>query len=75
MKLTIALVAASVVLRFQTPAPGSYYVWTRQTPQLARIVASGHEYAPAHVSVTLPAGQSVELFNVLFVPDAEPKVP
>jgi hypothetical protein len=72
MKLTIALAAAHIILRFTTPQAGHYTVFTG-TGANARIVASNHEASAVHVAVRLPALKTNETFWVWFKPDHMPK--
>lgn len=70
MKMTISIAALSIILRFVTPGPGSFYVFTvHPWDGTAQIVASGHETNACHVSFRLPLGEGMELFSTAFVPD------
>lgn len=69
MKLSIALIAAHVVLRFTTPGPGSFYVYTPVSPGKVEIVYSGHFTNAVHVSTPLPRNLAHQMFWVWFQPD------
>lgn len=74
MKMTISVAALSIILRFTTPGPGAFYVFTvHPWDGTAQIVASGHETNVCHVAFRLPLGEGMELFSTAFVPD-EPLV-
>jgi len=71
VKLTIALLAASVVLKFTTPGPGTFYVlegFGLGGP--VRIVACGYESVPVHVSYKVPKDKALALYWTYFVEDA-----
>ena len=72
MKLTIALTAASVVLKFTTPGPGTYYVLTSIGDYKVKIEASNHVKKSSHVSVPLPKNADFKLYWIEFIPSGEP---
>ncbi len=67
MKLSISLIAASIILRFTTPAPGAWFVFVvNPTTGRADIVASGNETNACSVSFRVPRGKSVEIYRTAF---------
>jgi hypothetical protein len=67
MKLSIIIVAASVLIKFSTPGPGSYYLFsTADGGKTARIEASGYVELSSHVAATLPNCGGCKLFYVRF---------
>lgn len=55
MNLTISLLAASILLRWDVPGPGSYYLYsTADGGRTARIEACGYVDTPCHAAFTVP---------------------
>lgn len=67
MKLSIAIAAAAIILRFTTPAPGAWFVFTvNPTTGWAAIVAAGHETNACSVSFRVPRGRPAEIYQTAF---------
>ncbi len=76
MKLSISLAAAAVILRFTTPGPGSYYVYsTTARNDTARMEASNHTTNAVHVAVPLPNDGAHRIFWVWFIADSGKQQP
>lgn len=69
VKLSIALAAAAVVLRFTTPGPGSYAVYGTTDYHDASVIASNHVTNACHVSVRLKAADSHTIYWISFTPN------
>lgn len=68
MNLTLTLALAHAILRFSTPGPGRYVVFSEST--YTRIVcASNHETNAVHVTVPVKMTRTNETFWVWFKPD------
>lgn len=69
MKLTIIVLAASAWIRFTTPGPGTYYLYSTEDYRTARIEASGHFTNAVNVTAQVPVGDGYKNFFVRFDED------
>ena len=69
MKLTIAAAAIGVILRFTTPEPGTYYVYS-EIPGSDKVYmeAAGYNPCPVHVAVPMETSGTHKLFWIYFIP-------
>ena len=70
MLLTISLVAAALVLRFDVSEPGNYYLMSDNGHYRYTVEAANHVTVPCHVALTLSKDEAAnKLFWVKFEPD------
>lgn len=75
MTLQIAIATASLILRWQTPSPGSW--WLCSAPSVdavagLQVEAAGFEPTPCHVSFRLPNDGPQRFYWTIFVPYIPP---
>lgn len=69
MNLTIATIATSLIIRWSTPLPGTYHLYTLTDPSHAKIVASYPvHYGQCSAAYTVEPDQSHLMFFVQYVP-------
>jgi hypothetical protein len=66
MKLSISLAAAAIILRFTTPGPGCWYVYSTADHVRYQVEASGHVWIGSHVAVPVPPAAAHKTFIVRF---------
>lgn len=71
MKLSIAILVSSILLRFDTPGPGRFYLFSAENDRWV-VLMSGHTQGIEHVSKTVPRGGRVRIYFVEFYPDEPP---
>ncbi len=69
MSLTIAIVAASAILRWDVPEAGSYYLLSTDDFKHYYVEAANHVDGACQAAATIPASQLHRLFTVVFQPD------
>lgn len=69
MKLTIALVAAHVLLKFDLPAPGRYYLFSEAKPHHWKVETCGYKTNACHVALTIHPDEAHKIFWVEFYPE------
>jgi len=69
MNLTISMLAASVIIRFTTPGPGSYCLLSTSGDGHYLVEASGHEKVAVHVCAEIDLLNPHRCFFVQFYPD------
>lgn len=67
MKIVIAILFTKLVLTFETPGPGTYYVF-RSYAGRSQVVAAGWEPCGSHVAVTVPGDADISLYWTQFWP-------
>lgn len=69
MNLIISILYASVVIRFDVPAAGNYFLLSAIDPENAIVEASNHVSSPCHAADTIPNDNPHRIFWAFFVPD------
>ena len=70
MKLTIIAIAASVYVKFTTPGPGDFWLYSVKNGH-ALVIMSDRiaEAGETHVTCKLPKDKQYEFYSVAFRPD------
>lgn len=69
MKLLIALHAASVLIRFDVPGPGTYYLYTDNGNNTIKMETSNYVTNACHVTFKVPLSDQHKIMWTKFVPD------
>lgn len=72
MELRIILIAAAVLVKFDVPLPGSYFLFTETSPGNLLVEACGRSDGNCHVSVKLPIEKEHSLFWLTLITDQQP---